>query len=60
MVAEELLRDVLDNKKIEVKWDFMAPETGNVYIEYQYWVSHLASRRRRPTITAYGLERLCT
>lgn len=36
MVAEELLRDILDNKKIEVKWDFMAPETGNVYIEYQY------------------------
>lgn len=34
-VAETLLADLLENKKIEVKRDLIALETGNIYIEYE-------------------------
>jgi len=34
-VAETLLADLLENKKIEVKRDLRALETGNIYIEYE-------------------------
>jgi len=33
-VAEELLAELLTNKKIEVKRDLRAIETGNIYVEY--------------------------
>ena len=34
-LGEKLLGAVLDHKKIEVKTDFQALKTGNVFIEYQ-------------------------
>jgi hypothetical protein len=33
-VAEDKVGDIFSNKTIEVKRDFMAQETGNVFIEY--------------------------
>jgi hypothetical protein len=35
IVGEKYLADALQNRKIEVKTDFKASETGNVYIEYK-------------------------
>lgn len=32
---ENELEDVLNNKKLEVKTDFRALETGNIFVEYQ-------------------------
>ena len=34
-VREEKIADMLTNKKIEVKTDFQAKDTGNVFIEYK-------------------------
>jgi hypothetical protein len=33
-VAEKILAELLENKKIEVKRDLQAIKTGNIYIEY--------------------------
>lgn len=35
VIGEKQLADVLQNKKIEVKTDFMASQTGNVFVEYE-------------------------
>jgi hypothetical protein len=34
-VAEDLLADLLENKKVEVKRDMKAMETGNIFVEYE-------------------------
>jgi len=34
-VGEKYLAEVLQNKKIEVKTDFQATKTGNLFIEYE-------------------------
>lgn len=34
-VFEDLVKDLFENKKIEVKRDLMAKRTGNIYIEYE-------------------------
>ena len=34
-LGEKKLADILENKKIEVKTDFQAQNTGNVFIEYK-------------------------
>jgi hypothetical protein len=34
-VYETQLADIFANKKVEVKRDFLAAETGNIFIEYQ-------------------------
>ena len=34
-VAEQTLADILEGKKIEVKRDLQAHETGNIYVEYE-------------------------
>jgi len=33
-LGEKLVYDILTNKKVEVKTDYKATETGNVFIEY--------------------------
>ena len=35
MVAEKILAELLENKKIEVKKDLQAIKTGSIYIEYE-------------------------
>lgn len=35
IIGEKYLADVLQNRRIEVKTDFQAAETGNVYLEYK-------------------------
>jgi hypothetical protein len=35
IVGEKYLNDILSNKKIEVKTDFQAMQTGNLFIEYE-------------------------
>jgi hypothetical protein len=34
-LGEKYLNDILSNKKIEVKTDFQAAKTGNLFIEYE-------------------------
>jgi len=34
-VYEKLLGDIFENKKVEVKRDFGATKTGNVFVEYE-------------------------
>tara|TARA_R110000803_G_scaffold106557_4_gene174645 strand:+ start:581 stop:931 length:351 start_codon:yes stop_codon:yes gene_type:complete len=36
-VAEKLLAEILENKKIEVKKDLKAIKTGNIFVEYFSW-----------------------
>jgi hypothetical protein len=36
-IAERWLGEILDGNTIEVKRDFKALETGNVYVEYHCW-----------------------
>ena len=33
-IAEQKLADILENKKIEIKYDLLASKTGNIAIEY--------------------------
>ena len=34
-IAEKKLADILENKKIEIKYDLLASKTGNIAIEYE-------------------------
>ena len=34
-IAEKKLADILENKKIEIKYDLLASKTGNIAIEYK-------------------------
>ena len=34
VLGEKLIADVLNNKKLEVKTDYKATKTGNVFVEY--------------------------
>ena len=34
-IGEQYLAEILENAKIEVKTDFQAHETGNVFVEYE-------------------------
>ena len=34
-IKEKELADILENKKIEVKYDLQATDTGNVFVEYE-------------------------
>tara|TARA_R110000765_G_C18441185_1_gene547017 strand:+ start:122 stop:472 length:351 start_codon:yes stop_codon:yes gene_type:complete len=71
-VAENLLADLLENKKIEVKRDLRALETGNVFIEYESrnkpsgiakseadYYCYFISDTRMFLITTTDLKKLC-
>ena len=34
-IAEKKIADILENKKIEIKYDLLASKTGNIAIEYE-------------------------
>lgn len=36
-LSEKALGDIFDNKKVEVKCDIKAKDTGNLFIEYESW-----------------------
>jgi len=51
-VKEKELGDIFNNKKIEVKYDLQALDTGNVYVEYE-------SRGKRSGISTSESEFYC-
>lgn len=51
-VKEKELGDVFNNKKIEVKYDLKALDTGNVYVEYE-------SRGKRSGISTSKADYYC-
>ena len=51
-VKEKELGDIFNNKRIEVKYDLQALDTGNVYVEYE-------SRGKRSGISTSQAEFYC-
>ena len=71
-LGEQKLADILQDKKIEVKTDFKAPKTGNVFVEYfsrgkrsgiahseAEWYAFIISNEQIILIKTLDLKRKC-
>lgn len=58
-IGENMLGDILSSKKIEVKTDFKAYKTGNVYVEYESRGKSSGIATSEAEYWAFVLTKLC-